>query len=287
MNHKLSIAAAAASLLLAGTVHAQQEPASNLPLWEIGVGAAGISTPAYPGSEDRNARALVLPYILYRGEVLRADQSGIGARLLNTDRAEFDIGLAGALPSESDDVSAREGMPDLGTLLEFGPRLKLKLADVSPSSRVRLELPLRAVIEARGGLHHQGWTFEPRLVYETRGPRGLWSVEGQLAAVYGDRGINRYFYEVQPQYATAWRPAYQADSGLILTRVGLFASRRVGSDLRFFGFLRYESYANAANRDSPLMRRDNGVSAGFGLAWTLKRSTQPARGPEPVDRIVP
>ena len=272
-------AACAAACLLPLAASAQ----SDLPLWELGIGAAAISTPAYPGADDRSTRGLVLPFILYRGDILRADQSGIGARLFRSDRLEFDVGLAGSLPSDSDEVDARAGMPDLGTLLEFGPRLKIKLAELDRASRLRAELPLRAVLEARGGLRRQGWTFEPRLVYERAGEGGAWTFQGQLSAVMGDKRIHRYFYEVAPQYATAARPDYVADAGLMLVRLGVFVTRRINEDLRLFGFLRHESYRGAANRDSPLHLRDNGVSGGFGFAWTWKRSSRRASGPETID----
>ena len=204
--------------------------------------------------------------------MLRADQNGIGARLLDTDKAEFDIGFAAALPAHASDVDARRGMPDLGTLVEFGPRLKYKFADWGEAGRMRFELPLRTVIEARGGLRRQGWTTEPRLVWEKRGEAARWTMEAQLGAVFGDRRINRYFYDVQPQYATAARPAWAANGGLMLVRTGLFGTWRMNPDLRVFGFVRYESYAGSANRDSPLMRRSTGASAGIGFAWTLARS---------------
>jgi len=215
MHSTINAVIAAACLLPAAYTHAQSAAQGNLPLWEFGVGAFGLTAPAYPGADDRNNRVLPLPYLLYRGEVLRADQSGIGARLFRSDRLEFDVGLAGALPSDSDDVEIRSGMPDLGALFEFGPRLKIRVADIDRNSRLRAELPLRAVIEARGGLRRQGWTFEPKLAYETRGERGLWSVEGNVSVVFGDKRINRYFYEVQPQYANASRAAYGADAGLM------------------------------------------------------------------------
>jgi len=278
---------AAACLALAAPAFAQSADERSLPLWEAGVGAFGVTTPAYPGADDRNGRVLALPFLLYRGEVLRADQSGVGARLFRSDKVEFDIGLAGALPSDSDDVEAREGMPDLGTLFEFGPRLKIKLADLSPTSRLRAELPLRAVIEARGGLRRQGWTFEPRLAYELRAPRAPWAFEASASVVFGDQRLNRYFYEVASQYATTSRPAYQADAGLVLARLGLFATRQMNPDLRLFGFVRYESYAGSANRDSPLHQQNSGASAGIGFAWTLARSSRRAAGYEPIDPVTP
>jgi outer membrane scaffolding protein for murein synthesis (MipA/OmpV family) len=269
-----------AVLLPAGLAAAAEPVDRGLPLWEAGIGAAAFSTPAYPGADDRSNRGLALPFLIYRGNVLRSDQDGIGARLLDTDKVEFDIGFAGALPAHANDVDARRGMPDLGTLLEFGPRLRYRFADWGEAGRMRFELPLRAVIEARGGLRRQGWTMEPRLVWEKRGEAARWTVEAQLGAVFGDRRINRYFYEVQPQYATAERPVYAADGGLMLVRTGLFGTWRMHPDLRLFGFVRYESYAGSANRDSPLMRRSTGASAGIGFAWTLARSQARARGGE-------
>lgn len=268
--------AALVSIAAAGNAAAQAAPEA-LPLWELGVAGGAATTPAYPGSSDRTRRGLLLPMIVYRGEVFRSDQGGIGARLVNSDRYEFDIGLAGSLPADSDDVAARAGMPDLGTLLEFGPRLKIKLANPSPSTRLAIELPLRAVIEARNGFRQQGFTFEPELTYNVAGPRGLWTMGLNLSLVAGDSKINRYFYEVAPAFATAQRPAYQADAGLMLVRVGASASRKLGPDVRMFGFARYDSYASAANKDSPLMRRNNGISAGLGFSWTLKRSAERAK----------
>jgi outer membrane scaffolding protein for murein synthesis (MipA/OmpV family) len=286
MRTRLSLALAGACLLSTSLAHAAEpvapaEPIEpNLPLWEAGIGAAGFSTPAYPGSADRSNRGLVLPFVIYRGKTFRADQNGVGARLLNTDKVEFDIGFSGSLPAHSDDVDARRGMPDLGTLVEFGPRVKYKFADLGDRGRVRFELPLRAVIEARSGLRRQGWTMEPRLVWEKRGEQARWTMEAQLGAVFGDRRINRYFYEVAPQYATADRPAYQADAGLLLVRTGLFGTWRMNPDVRMFGFVRYETYSGAANQDSPLMKKSTGTSAGLGFAWTFARSAARARGSE-------
>ncbi|VXB41261.1 MipA/OmpV family protein [Massilia sp. 9I] len=282
----LSKAACCGCLILSSAASAQSSPDQSLPLWEIGVGAAALSTPSYPASDERESRLLLFPNIVYRGEILRADRSGINARLFSSDRAELDVGFAGALPSDSDDVDERAGMPDLGPLLEFGPRLKVRLADLGNNRRLRAEFPLRAVIEARGGLHARGYTFEPRLAYELAGERGLWTLETNLSAVIGDRRINRHFYEVAPQYATATRPAYAADSGLLMTRLGLFGSRRLNEDVRLFGYLRFESYKGTANRDSPLHVKDSGVSGGVGVMWTFKRSSRRASGAATVDPVV-
>lgn len=261
--------------LAATTVHAQSSGAPPAqPLWELGLATGVVSTPSYPGADDRETRGLALPLVIYRGKIFRADQSGIGARVFKSDSAELNIGLAASLPAKSDDVAARAGMPDLGALAEFGPRLKLRLARFDAQTSLRAELPLRAVMEVRSGLRHQGYTFEPRLIYERRSLDGKWLFETQLAAIAGDARINRYFYEVRPEYATATRPAYGADAGLILARAGVFAARVINPDLRVYGFLRAENYGVGSNRNSPLHLRDNGLSAGFGLTWTIARSAR-------------
>ncbi len=274
MNRHL-LASVGLACLAATAAHAQSNggpPAQ--PLWELGVAAGAVSTPSYPGASDRETRGLALPIFIYRGKVFRSDQGGIGARVFKSDKAELDIGLAASLPAESDDVAARAGMPDLGTLAEFGPRLKLRLARFDAYSGLRADLPLRAVMEVRGGVRHQGYTFEPRLVYERRSADGKWVFDTQVAAVVGDAKINRYFYEVQPAFATATRAAYSADAGLILVRAGVFAARVINPDVRVYGFLRAENYGVGSNKNSPLHLKDNGVSAGLGLLWTFKRSTR-------------
>ncbi|MDN2718246.1 MipA/OmpV family protein [Janthinobacterium sp. SUN120] len=269
----------AASSLLAAMAPARAVEAP-LPLWEAGVFGGTAITPAYPGASERSTRSLALPYLIYRGKVLRADRSGVGARLFNTERFDFDIGFALSLPARSSDVPARRGMPDLGTLVEFGPRLKIRLAEPTQHSRLGLELPLRAVIEARGGLRRQGATFEPRFVYALQDGQQVWHVDASLGAVLGNAAINDYFYGVSPAFATGQRPAYAAKSGLMLTRLGLGGSYRLQRDWRAFAFVRYDTYTGAANRASPLLRQNSGTSAGIGLMWTWQRSNSQARGPD-------
>ncbi|PLY43128.1 hypothetical protein CSZ94_08440 [Janthinobacterium sp. ROICE36] len=277
MNTAPTLLAACALFAAVAPARAVEAP---LPLWEAGVFGGTAVTPAYPGASERTTRSLALPYLIYRGKVLRADRSGVGARLLDTERVEFDLGFALSLPARSSDVPARRGMPDLGTLVEFGPRLKIKLAEPTRNSRLGLELPLRAVIEARGGLRRQGATFEPRLVYALQGDQQAWHLDASVGAVLGNAAINDYLYGVSPAFATAQRPAYAAKSGLMLTRLGLGGSYRLQRDWRALAFLRYDNYASVANRASPLLRQNSGTSAGISLMWTWQRSDSLARGPD-------
>jgi outer membrane scaffolding protein for murein synthesis (MipA/OmpV family) len=280
--HTTRLALTSFALALAGGAHAQTAPttlddtapAASLPLWEVGVIGGGLATPAYPGARERNTRALVLPYVIYRGKVLRAGQGGVDARLFNSDRIELNVGLGASLPADSEDVAIRRGMPDLGTLLEAGPQLKIRLVRPSAASVVRLELPLRSVIEARGGFRNQGAVFEPRVVYDLRGQG--WTLSANAGVLFGNKKLNQYFYGVAPQYATAARPAFEADAGRMAWRTQLWLSHDVGRDGRLYGFVRYDDYSGAASRRSPLFQQTHGVSAGLGLAWTLRESSRRA-----------
>lgn len=264
----LTVAMGAANLAWAQT--------PPLPLWELGAFAGTATTPAYPGSSDRASRSLLLPILVYRGEVFRAERGSVGARLFSSDDAELDVGFAASLPATSDDLTARKGMRDLGTLVEFGPRVKFTLARPAPGTRVRLEVPLRAVLEFNSGVRQQGYAFEPELGLEVRDAGAGWSLSATASLVFGDKDLNSYFYGVPTAYATAARPVFDAQSGLITSRLGLSVAKNVTPDVRFFGFVRHEMMDGAANRASPLFQQSTGSSIGIGLLWTLARSEQRA-----------
>jgi len=176
---------------------------------------------------------------VYRGEVLRSDRSGLGARMVHTDRVEIDVGFSASLPASSNDIELRRGMPDLGTLIEFGPRLKLLLAAPAPDQRFTLEVPLRAVLEFNGGVRQQGYAFEPKLAFE-QSLGGEWRIKSAFSVVAGDTQLNQYFYSVPSAYATASRLAFDAQSGLISTRLTIDGSRRLGPDFRLSAFARQD-----------------------------------------------
>jgi len=262
---------------LAQDTPAQPAPVSSapkLPLWEAGLFGFGYTQPAYPGAEDQASRVLGLPYVIYRGKYLRAEQGSLGLRALKTPRIEADIGFAASLGSHSSGSSARQGMADLGTMIEFGPRLKINLGDISSGrSDSRLQFPLRAVIDVSHGFISRGIAFEPQWVTDMRLPE-RWFISTNLGAMFGDGKLCDTFYSVAPGEATPARPSYMAKSGLIALRAGLLASHPLTPDVRLFYILRFESLAGAANRDSPLVRRNAGWSAGIGLSWELARSEQ-------------
>ena len=195
--------------LVAGAACAQT-PAAAQRKWELGGFAFGVSQQAYPGSDQQVRGAIALPFFLYRGEVLRADQDSVGLRAFKSPEFEFDVGAGASLGANSRNIDARRGMPDLGTLVEVGPRLKWHLGAAPGKGKWRLEMPLRAAFELSGGLRSRGASFEPDLVYDRRNPDG-WNTKASVGAVFGSRTLNDHFYGVAPAYATATRQAYTGE----------------------------------------------------------------------------
>lgn len=213
---------------------AMTEPvAPRLPLWEAGVFGAGYTQPAYPGAEERSNLLLGLPFAIYRGKYLRVDRGTVGVRAIKTPRTEVDIGFAASLGSRADNIEARHGMDDLGTLLEFGPRLKVNLGEVvEGESDSHIQFAARVVMDANDHLNYRGIAFEPQWVKDMRLENG-WNTSLNLGAVFGDQKLVDTFYRVAPSEATSTRPSYDARSGLITLRASLFASRLINPDVRF------------------------------------------------------
>lgn len=268
---------AAAVFFMTSMAYAQNEPDTEgvaRPLWEAGVAGFALQTPAYPGAADKVRKGLLLPWFVYRGPVLRAGGGNFGARITKTENVELDLGFAGSLSATSDDVAVRSGMPDLGFLLEFGPRIKYTLARPSANSLVRLEVPLRGVFEFQGGADFQGWAFEPRITYDHRNLFGGLGMSSSLGLMYGDKQFNQYLYGVPVAYATGQREAYEAKAGLIAPRFQVSLNQAISKDVRVFALTRWDAAHLGVNSSSPLHLNNSGVTFGLGMVWTLGRSSR-------------
>ena len=68
-------------------------------LFEAGLFFGGGYVPDYPGSDHNQARYLPLPYVLYRGSVIRADErDGVRARMVLAERLHLELSVSGSFP---------------------------------------------------------------------------------------------------------------------------------------------------------------------------------------------
>jgi len=245
------------------------------PLWEVGVGVAGLSFPDYRGSDQARSYVLPLPYFIYRGRRLRVDRRGVRGLLFSSPRFVLDLSMDGAVPVDSSRNEARVGMADLKPVVEIGPSLDV-IIERAPERLVRLRFPVRAVVATDlQSTQREGWTFNPQLAVDWR---RVWRVGAAIGPVFATQPYHAYYYSVRPADATPARPAYEARAGYSGMRATLSLSRRFR---RYWmgAFVRYDALSGAVFDDSPLVRRDYAVTVGAGIAWIIGRSSRPARRP--------
>lgn len=279
----VSFAQAASDLAVQNPVNndpKRERAAPVKPLWELGLGGVALSQLAYPGSSVRLDRFLVVPYFIYRGPFFRIDNGDLALRALRSKRFELDIGLAAAFGSRGSEVPVRQGMPSLGTLLEIGPRLKYRLGPIvsgRPNNQHPLTVvfPLRGVFDIDDSFAFRGWTFEPKIQWRHKLPHRF-NLRLSAGLLFGTRKLNDVYYGVGSSFATASRAAFEADGGLITSRLSISLSRRIARNWRLVGFARLDHIGGAANEDSPLVDRVTGWTAGFGFSWKVLESNLPA-----------
>jgi MipA family protein len=255
-------------------IDAGLKPGSMKPLWELGLGVAGLRLPDYRGSDQSRGYLLPLPYIVYRGTWLKADRDGARALLVDTPRVKVDVSVAASTPTRSSDNTARDGMPNLPGTGEIGPNLNVTLA-ASAAERWRLDLrlPLRAAVTLQRSPRFVGTTFSPHLNLDLGGVAGGWNLGLLTGPLFADRKYHEHFYSVDAAYATPDRPAYQAHGGYAGWQALAATSRRFGNTW-VGGFVRYDSLRGAAFEDSPLVWRHSALTLGFGVSWILATSSE-------------
>ena len=244
------------------------------PLWELGLGAAGLSLPAYRGSAERSNYLLPVPYVVYRGELLRADRDGARAVLFDSDRIEVDLSLAGSVPVQGESEGRRAGMERLPGTVEVGPNLNLTLwRSARRAAKLDLRLPLRAAITLESSPRMIGGVFAPNLNLDLSDWAAGWNAGFLVGPLFQSSKYNDHYYGVSPAEATASRPAYRAGGGYAGWQAVAATSRRF-KDFWLGAFVRYDSLRGAVFADSPLIERSSGVGVGVALAWVLATSQQ-------------
>lgn len=241
---------------------------ADAPLWELGAGVAALRLPHYRGADQSRNWLLPIPYLVYRGRILRADREGARAMLVERERFDVDLSVAAGAPADSSANDARRGMPDLDPTLEFGPSANFTLARGADWT-LDARLPLRAVFALGSSLRQIGWSAAPNVNLDLRWQG--WTLGVQLAALAGDRRLHETYYGVAPADATATRSAYRARGGRAGWQGTLGASRREGA-LWYGAFVRADSLDGAVFEASPLVRRRHGLSFGVGASWVFAAS---------------
>jgi MipA family protein len=250
--------------------------AEDLPLWEVGLGVAGLTVHDYRGSDQQRLYALPLPYLIYRGDFLRLDSNGLSGLLFHSDRVHLNISADAWVPVNSSKNTARSGMPDLDPTVQLGPALEICLFKDTNSERVvQLCLPVRAVIATDLAQWKViGFVANPQLTVDFRniGPGKGWDFGLAAGPLFATEPYHDYYYGVAPQFAIPGvRPAYDARAGYSGSMLILTVTKRLGH-FWFGAFARYDELSGAVFANSPLMRTEHSWMAGFGLSWVFAES---------------
>jgi outer membrane protein len=271
IRHRLVVALSIFCFLLPGIASGQEKK----PVWELGVGAGLLYIPDYRGSNESRFYALPYPYVVYRGDIIKVDKQKISGQIFKTDRILLDVSFNGSVPVDSDKNSARAGMPDLDPTFEIGPALDVTILE-NRESRYSLKfvLPVRAVFSTDfSSVRYEGWLVSPRLNFEKGDIIPTTGLHLGISAgpLFANSGYHDYYYTVEPAYATAWRPAYDADGGYSGSTLTIGLSKTY-KQLKFNAFVSADFLDGAVFEDSPLVKTKTSVMSGVSVSWIFFKS---------------
>lgn len=265
--------------VLSTSLQAAEPALSAKPLWELGVGGGVLLQPQYPASDEYQTRGLGLPFVVYRGDVLRIGDGGAArAVALENEKVELSLSFAAAFDADSEGNTLRENMPDLDFIFEVGPQLVIDLRerDFGDGQRSTLQLALqtRAAFSTDfGALEHQGYVFEPMLRYRHE---GAWHPQFEatvaLKPLWATRDVHGYFYDVTPEFSNATRPAFRAHGGYFGTGLNFSGTWRFNRQARMFVTLQTSYRQGAENVGSPLFANRFNAGFGVGFLWMFRES---------------
>jgi len=250
--------------------------AVDKPLWEAGFGLGALSLPDYRGSDESRGYVLPIPYLIYRGDILKADREGVRAQFLDTDRIRFEVAVNASQPVRSSSNEARQGMPDLKGSFEAGPALVVNLArNDDRTMKLDFRLPVSVGVTLGGGFQGIGWQTSPRLnldVFDVARVSGL-NLGLAVGPIFQTRKRDAYFYDVADQFVRPDRPAYRSRGGYAGAQLLTALSKRF--DRYWVGaFARIDTLSGATFENSPLVRKKTYFAAGIGFAWVFGQSSQ-------------
>lgn len=242
--------------------------ASSFAELEAGIGLSGVHVPHYLGSDQASDYVLPFPYIRYRSEKLNIDRNFIQGKVFQNGKLSIEISLSGAIPVDSENNKAREGMDDLDFIGELGPALQYHFTgDRLSENALYLSLPIRGAISTDfTQARYRGYTFNPRMIW-----RRAYHYDGLLVRSQISMGVRSasshmhdYIYGVDERFASPEREKYTAQSGYGGATIG-YSSTLLFDDYMLAGFIRYANISGASFEDSPLVRQNTSLL--FGAAW--------------------
>lgn len=255
---------------------AAASPPDHLPLYEYGLVTMAARLPHYPGSDEYQNYFFPLPYLIYRGEVVRANRDGIRGIFWRSEHFETDISLSGNPPAGDD--QAREGMAELAALGEIGPALNYYFFEYGERDALFLQATLRAAfsVDFDGGpeVGHEGYVSDFSLIYRDSRLFKAEKVRFHLSTGvrFADAALHSYFYEVKAAEARPGRQPYTVDGGYGGLQLSAGLVKELTARLSISCFGRWLHIDGAAYENSPLVDTIDNVVLGVMFVWKIGES---------------
>ncbi|MGB1199956.1 MAG: MipA/OmpV family protein [Cognaticolwellia aestuarii] len=246
------------------------EPVSNQQI-ELGFGAFAVSLPDYVGSDQQTNYLVPFPYFYYRDEHFRIDRQGLQRDIGNKNNWYLDISASTAIPVDSDDNKARQGMPDLDWNFGLGPSVKyyfLGHPDAANYLASEWYFQKGFATDFRS-IDDIGWQYGLKIIHQNQynlSNMGDIRLQTRLNFSFAtDKHLN-YIYGVKPEYQTKVRKSFQADSGyagLSLSFGGIWRYKNYW----FSGFISSSQISHSKQENSSLVDTKINHSVGVGFSW--------------------
>jgi outer membrane protein len=168
-------------------------------------------------------------------------------------------------------------MPDLDPTFEVGPSLNITLLeDRQDRYKLKLTLPLRAAFSTDfSSVRHEGWVFHPRLTFEKSDlfPGSGLNLGLSAGPMFADRGYHRYYYTIDPAFATAMRSPYDAGGGYSGSTFTAGLNKKL-TPFILNAFVSLDYLKGAVFEDSPLVKTESSWMCGFTVSWIFLKSSR-------------
>jgi outer membrane protein len=279
---KPSLTASLAALLVCLPhldVHAQDD--AEQALWEMRFAGFARYGAAYPASDKSQVNVVPLPFPIYRGRILRIGddtEKPVRTHIFRRDRIKLDLDFGLNFPVDSNDIDERIGMPDLDLLAEVGPELELQFSRGFWGGDAFLALQARGAVSLDGlDPTWRGMVISAELKHKRPLGSSRTQLLTRLTPEFASNDYMDFFYGVAPEYALPGRPAYQASSGYLGTKLSFVIKHEFSSTFEVRTGLKFGFYSGAQNRASPLFTTDTTSGAYIAFLWKFWESERRAK----------
>jgi len=230
-----------------------EKPTSD---WVVRLGAFGLVTPKYQGSDQHKIRAFPVIDIEYKEIFFLNPVKGLGAWVWRGSNTRVGTSLAYRSGRDEDDSSRLEGLGDV----DGGMTTNLYLEWESRPWSASLQYSRQVTGDDKGGLLDLSAGYGFRLV-------GPFFLKPSLKLKLADSDYNEsYFGVTSRQSANSGLPAYDASGGVNSVGAGLFGMMILSKHWSLQTILNYERLLGDAE-DSPVVQSKHQLRGGLGITY--------------------